>query len=552
MGKFDKQQAEKLASGVHDAFTDKGSTQEREAKFQAAQKLLADANTNTARDQKAQKVALDAINAKLNKTGLHAVGYGTSKGKSYLLLRTLDHGNRATKTEVRYYSMPPITGSDGRYKTLPIQKTGPGQFKVLPSDEQPGAAPPAGQSPGDTKPGDAKPGDAKPGDAKPGDAKPGDAKPGDAKPGDAKPGDAKPGDAKPGDAKPGDAKPGDAKPGDAKPGTAPAAVSDQSIPSPGNSRFTRFAAFLESPSTQQVLTKAGVFAGSFTAGVGAFEVYQGAQLYAQGDQTGGKLLGASGLSNIGAGGFGTWSLLSKTAPAWTGAAAMRLGGGGALFAGALQLREGYNTGNQALMFDGATYSTAGTLMLAGGTSPVGIGAAVYSFSYGLTRAAMSASGGDRLVTSGMDWAMNGDANNTAKAITERNLDGLEKKDQVIGQSAEQIAAARLTSKHVNGVILGLREQMEHQTGDELAKTKAEVVRLIKVRGDLAAAEQAGRTAPAAPANSGDAGSPHAATANPNAPANPGDAGNAPAATANPVAPANPGDAANPNNAGGER
>ena len=123
MGKFDKQQAEKLASGVHDAFTDKGSTQEREAKFQAAQKLLADANTNTARDQKAQKVALDAINAKLNKTGIHAEGYGTSKGKSYLLLRTLDHGNRATKTEVRYYSMPPITGSDGRYKTLPIQKT---------------------------------------------------------------------------------------------------------------------------------------------------------------------------------------------------------------------------------------------------------------------------------------------------------------------------------------------------------------------------------------------------------------------------------------------
>lgn len=252
----------------------------------------------------------------------------------------------------------------------------------------------------------------------------------------------------------------------------------QAVPSEGD----RIPAFLKNPTVAKGVN--GTL-GVIGVGAGVYQTYQGWQMISRGDTGTGSLTMVSGAANTGSGVLGL-ATLRNAAPAWMGPAAMKLGGAGTVIGGGLEIYNGFKTGDKFQIAEGSMYTTTGGLMFAGG--PVGLGAAVFAGSYGATRFVMENTGGDKAVTGAMDAVWNSDANKTAAKITEQNLSNLQNKgDRIIGKSYEQIKASNLTATDVSQVILGLHEKMEKQTGDELNATKAEVVRLINIRTQLAKA-----------------------------------------------------------------
>jgi hypothetical protein len=223
--------------------------------------------------------------------------------------------------------------------------------------------------------------------------------------------------------------------------------------------------------------------GVLGIGAGFYQTYQGLQMITHGDTGTGALNMTGGIANTGAGFLGI-GMLSASAPAWMSAGAMRLGGFGTVLGGGLELYNGVKTHNSLQIGEGTMYSATGTAMLAAGTSPVGMGAAVFAGSYGTTRFVMEHTGGDKAVTWAMDGAMNHEVNAQAKSITDQNLGFLQNSgDKIVGKSYDEIAN-NVTATDVSQVILGLREKMENQSGDELNASKAEVVRLLNIRGQL--------------------------------------------------------------------
>jgi hypothetical protein len=260
-----------------------------------------------------------------------------------------------------------------------------------------------------------------------------------------------------------------------------AAPADQVLPAQGNDRIP---AFLKNPTVAKGL---GGTLGVIGVGAGCYQTYQGFQMINQGDTTAGGLTVAGGVANTGSGVLGL-TMLGKTAPAWAGPVATRLGGVGTIIGGGLEIYNGIQTGDNFKIGEGTMYTTTGTLMLAGGATPVGMSAAGFAGSYGATRFVMEHTGGDKAVTWAMDAVGNRETNSTAANITSQNLGYLENTgNQVIGKTCEQIKDSNLTARDVSRVILGLREKMEQQTGDELNASKAEVTRLINLRAQLAKA-----------------------------------------------------------------
>ncbi|MHB2019275.1 MAG: hypothetical protein ACYCW6_20180 [Candidatus Xenobia bacterium] len=125
-------------------------------------------------------------------------------------------------------------------------------------------------------------------------------------------------------------------------------------------------------------------------------------------------------------------------------------------------------------------------MAAGGTAA--LGGAVFYVAYSATRMAAGwklygNNSVDTVMQAGMRYVAGNEAQ--AETLRQRNLEGLQNNQSVVGASKAQDLQHGKSAHDVSEAILGLREQVQTQQGAEAARTRAEIQRLIQVRGELA-------------------------------------------------------------------